>query len=97
MNKGEKTVSSSEGEECRRCGECCRYANYIIVRDEDLKRLAQVIEQRQLKVLSGKPLSLLQVGERCCFFDDSSGAATCAIYEDRPLACRRFCCGGEER
>ena len=81
---------------CTRCGECCVYATYVIVNDEDLARLKPDIDEHELEVRRGPTLSLLRVkrGEVCVFLDQSSGVPVCTIHDRKPSSCRGFCCGG---
>ncbi|HEV3031327.1 MAG TPA: YkgJ family cysteine cluster protein [Polyangia bacterium] len=86
--------------DCATCGACCREAYHSVtvsVRDPVVWKQPELVERR------GHRFEILRQGERCAALCDRRSDATrgpaeriftCAIYEDRPQACRDFAAGG---
>jgi len=85
--------------ECQRCGKCCTTCTFRLARDsvasgdrdivDDLLRWIGLREHVQTRV--SENLIEIGIGIPCKFLTfDESGKATCLIYENRPLICRRF-------
>jgi len=83
------------------CGaKCCRQRGQVVfMTDDEQERLArlagtrtirfrEVAEKRDPTHRAGWLLAFVDNGGVCPFLDQSSNL--CSIYEDRPLACRRF-------
>jgi hypothetical protein len=85
---------------CETCGACCREAYHSVtvsVRDPVVWKQPDLVERH------GHRFEIRRDGERCAALSDrrNDGARregerifTCAIYEDRPQACRDFAAGG---
>lgn len=76
--------------DCRVCGACCREAFdavTVAVRDPVTWRHPQLIERH------GPRFSLARRDGRCAALDVRAGGWSCAIYDDRPQACREFAKG----
>jgi hypothetical protein len=86
--------------DCATCGACCREAYHSVtvsVRDPVVWKQPDLVERH------GHRFEIRRDGERCAALadrrNDRGRAAgerifTCAIYEDRPQACRDFAAGG---
>jgi Fe-S-cluster containining protein len=91
--------------DCQSCGACCREAYHSVtvsVRDPVVWRQPALVERR------GHRFEIRREGPRCAALVDRRGAAgsagaaavaaeplfSCAIYVDRPQACRDFTAGG---
>ena len=86
--------------DCATCGACCREAYHSVtvsVRDPVVWKQPELVERR------GHRFEIRRDGERCAALCDRRSDATrapgeriftCAIYEDRPQACRDFAAGG---
>ncbi len=86
--------------DCATCGACCREAYHSVtvsVRDPVVWKQPELIERH------GYRFEIRRDGDRCAALrdrrnDTARGAGerifTCAIYEDRPQACRDFAAGG---
>jgi hypothetical protein len=77
--------------DCLACGNCCRSLQ-IVVDDRDIKRLAarvgmtiKAFAQRYVAVAEDRTKHF--VSAPCPFLGDDN---RCAVYEDRPQACRDF-------
>lgn len=77
--------------DCLKCANCCKTTSPIF-RDVDIKRLA-----KRLKVSTGQFIDqYLHLDEERDYVLNSSPCTflmadnTCAVYEDRPLACREY-------
>jgi hypothetical protein len=79
---------------CLDCGACCREAYHSVtvsVRDP------VVWKQPELIARTGHRFEILRDGPRCAALSGDvarPGSFSCAIYEDRPRACRDFEAGG---
>jgi hypothetical protein len=86
--------------DCATCGACCREAYHSVtvsVRDPVVWKQPDLVERH------GHRFEIRRDGERCAALADRRNDAsrragdrifTCAIYEDRPQACRDFAAGG---
>jgi hypothetical protein len=86
--------------DCATCGACCREAYHSVtvsVRDPVVWKQPDLVERH------GHRFEIRRDGERCAALSDRRGDParregerifTCAIYEDRPQACRDFAAGG---
>ena len=86
--------------DCATCGACCREAYHSVtvsVRDPVVWKQPELVER------IGHRFEIRREGPRCAALVDLRGAPaadsgrrvfTCAIYEDRPQACRDFAAGG---
>jgi hypothetical protein len=86
--------------DCATCGACCREAYHSVtvsVRDPVVWKQPELVERH------GHRFEIRREGERCAALVDRRGDVargagertfTCAIYEDRPQACRDFAAGG---
>ncbi len=77
--------------DCLTCANCCKTTSPIF-RDIDIKRIAKSLRtseksfiQTYLRMDEDRDYVLKQ--SPCSFLQDDN---TCAIYEDRPLACREY-------
>jgi hypothetical protein len=78
--------------DCRTCGACCREAYHAV---SVSMRDPVVWKQPTLVVRHGPRFEILRDGDRCAALGSrGSDHYTCAIYEDRPQACRDFAAGG---
>jgi hypothetical protein len=86
--------------DCATCGACCREAYHSVtvsMRDPVVWKQPALVERH------GHRFEIRRDGERCAALSDRRNDAgrgagerifTCAIYEDRPQACRDFAAGG---
>jgi hypothetical protein len=80
--------------ECQDCGACCREAYHSVtvsVRDPVVWKQPDLIERR------GHRFEIRREGPRCAALSGDTaqkGSFCCAIYDDRPRACRDFEAGG---
>jgi hypothetical protein len=86
--------------DCATCGACCREAYHSVtvsVRDPVVWKQPDLVERH------GYRFEIRRDGDRCAALSDRRSDAargpgervfTCAIYEDRPQACRDFAAGG---
>jgi hypothetical protein len=86
--------------DCATCGACCREAYHSVtvsVRDPVVWKQPDLVERH------GHRFEIRRDGERCAALADRRNdptrapgdrVFTCAIYEDRPQACRDFAAGG---
>jgi hypothetical protein len=86
--------------DCATCGACCREAYHSVtvsVRDPVVWKQPDLVERH------GHRFEIRRDGERCAALGDRRNDRargpgerifTCAIYEDRPQACRDFAAGG---
>ncbi|MBK9736007.1 MAG: YkgJ family cysteine cluster protein [Saprospiraceae bacterium] len=80
-----------EAIDCLKCANCCRTSPAIVIKS-DINRLAkhfnqspkQFIRQHVLTDING---DMVLNGVPCSFLNDDN---TCAVYEIRPDACRRY-------
>lgn len=77
--------------DCLACGNCCRTLQ-IVVDDKDIRRLAarlnvspQQFARRYVQVAEDRTKHL--ISSPCAFLQPDN---RCAVYEDRPQACRDF-------
>ncbi len=80
---------------CTGCGECCRWSGSVLLRDEDVARLAlhmglseQEFIDRHTRLAPNRiQLALLDQADGSCAFLEGD---RCAVYEARPEQCRNF-------
>jgi len=81
--------------ECLSCGACCfgGHDRYIQLFDEDLTR---GLPDAALNRIDGNTYMRMQNGHCAQLMPLPGGALSCAVYEQRPTACRAFRAGSFE-
>jgi len=80
---------------CTGCGECCRWGGSVLLRGEDISRLAahlnlseqEFIDRHTRLAPNRVQLALLDQQDGSCAFLQGDG---CSVYEARPEQCRSF-------
>ncbi|MBU0678958.1 MAG: YkgJ family cysteine cluster protein [Verrucomicrobia bacterium] len=80
---------------CTQCGECCRWPGNVILREQDIERLAAhlrldlvvFIEQYTTLARNRRALSLAEDCDGACVFLVNN---RCTVYPARPCQCRDF-------
>jgi len=84
VNAGSKGSTDKGGSYCIRCGRCCEFASGL----PDFPPNSRVPQRWRQMFSQG-----IGKGHTFCPFlwqDKASGCAICGIYNERPIACRRF-------
>ncbi len=80
---------------CVRCGECCRWSGHVLLTDEDINRLAALLQMEESAFVerytclasNRRNLSLVMKEDDSCVF---LRGAECEVYAARPVQCRTF-------
>ena len=87
-------VISSAQDFCRSCGACCAYSatwpRFSTETDAELDRIPTTL-------VAANQSGMRCIGARCAALDGNVGvAASCTIYEIRPVVCRTCVIGDDE-
>jgi Fe-S-cluster containining protein len=81
--------------ECNRCGNCCRWAGYVRLKDGEVEKISKFLkisveeftERHTVITEDRKNLSIVEKEDGACFFLTEEG---CSINSVKPDQCRIF-------